>query len=116
MKNLSKDATLAEPAIIGGAILSEYYTLFAAENRTIDFAPITKSSPMSMMTVVGLIILGAIVIIAAVFYCTREKGTQIGGNGGYTSLGNVGKGLQIGGTSKNTRPPYARDYDENQSM
>jgi len=119
MKSLTKDASLAEPAVIGGAVLKDYYTLFSAENRTIGFSKVKQSSPLSMTLVFGFVFLGVIIIVASVYYCTREKGAQIGGgNGNYTALGNIGggKGVAIGGSSNNTRPPYSRYYDENQSM
>jgi len=118
LKSLSKDASLAEPAVIGGAILKDYYTLFSAENRTIGFSKVKKSSPLSMATVFAFVLLGVVVIVALVYYFTREKGVQVGADGKYTALGNIsgGKGVAIGGSSNNTRPPYSRYYDENQSM
>lgn len=120
MKSLPGDASLSQPAIIGGAILKDYYTIFSAENKTIGFSQIKKGSPLSVGTVVAVILLGALIIAIAVYYCTKDKGgtTIGGGNGGnYSELKNHGQGVAIGGkSSRDAARAYYLRNDDNQAM
>jgi len=107
MKSLVKDVSSTEPAVIGGLLFQEYYTIFSAENKTIGFTKMEAfSPPLSMMNVILIIFVGAAVIIGAVCFFTREKGLQVG----FTR--HRDEGIAIGGTSGS-----GRDYtkmEENQ--
>jgi len=118
MKGLPGDASLSQPAIIGSAIFKDYYTFFSAENKTVGFSQIKKSSSLSVGTVVAVILLGALIIAVAVYYCTKEKGVTVEGGGNYSELKNHGKGVAIGGgnSSSNAARAYYLRNEDNQSM